>query len=207
LLASAVKYGRQEEFREELGAWSERKKLDLRDENRQRRSSDREELTGDKLWPQKYITTSLLASWKDGITTGRWNSPRFRFQASIEEDTDSGRKQLKVDSLSRYVDTLTAKDIAKVYKRFYTLTEELLPVLLDKRQREQSASPKSRGKASDAASRKLAEVGLADLIDDDDDEIDGDDDPDFDADEERDEQDLTSTAELPDGPQAERGEA
>jgi hypothetical protein len=200
LLTTANKYSRIDEFRDEFEAWVEQVKLDLKNENRKRERDDRELLSGDKLWPQRYMKPAVVKAWKIGITTGKWGAPQFRYRAAVERDDTTGRKTIVIDSLRVDADRLTAAETAKVYQRTYNLALELEPMILEKRQREAlSGESSTAGVGNDEASRRLASLGIGDLLVDDE-ESDGELDEDFDDVEERPTEDLTSTAILPNDP-------
>lgn len=197
LLTTANKYSRIDEFRDEFEAWVEQTKLDLKNENRKRERDDRELLSGDKLWPQRYMKPAIIKAWKVGITTGKWGAPQFRYRAAVERDDTTGRKTIVIDSLRVDADRLTAAETAKVFQRTYNLALELEPMILEKRQREAlSGESSTTNVGNDEASRRLANLGIGDLLVEDE-ELDGELDEDFDDVEERQSKDLTPTVTLP----------
>lgn len=204
MLAAADKYDRREDFMAQLDAWVAATKAAIMVENRRRDRNDQEQLSGDQLDPQRHLKAETVTGWKIGLKTGVWDGPSFRFNAVIDEDPATRKRKIEIDRLSTDLEKLTLEETAKVFQRCRDLADSLEPVLLEKQQAKAAARPLEAGgvAAGSAAMLRLAELGLADLIDDDESFIDGDDDDDFDAVEPDQGKDLAATVQLPEPPSA-----
>ncbi len=172
----------------------------LRKRNDERRSNDQEELTGEKLWPQRYLKGVQVEAWADAMKTGRpFSPPSFKFKALIAK-TEGGIERVQIDSLNVPVSELSVGDAAKVYQRLVDLSERLEPILVAKKQ-EQRKSGNVGAKPTKGAER-LAALGLEAFVGDDEEGIDGDEDDSLGDGSERDEYDATGSIEFPDDEQA-----
>lgn len=200
LLAVAEKYKRMDEFRDEFIRWKKEIRKALRKKNEERRNNDQDELTGEKLWPQRYLKGAQVEAWADAMKTGRpFVPPSFKFKALIAK-TEGGIEKIQIDSLNVLVAELTVGDAAKVYQRLVDLSEQLEPILLAKKQ-EQRKSGGAEAKPTKGLER-LAALGLEAFAGDDDEGIDGDEDDSLGDGSERDEYDATGSIEYPDDEQA-----
>ena len=200
LLAFAEKHERTDEFRGEFKRWVKAITKMLRKKNDERRNNDQEELTGEKLWPQRYLQAKQVQAWTDAIKTGRsFEPPSFKFKALIVK-TDGGIERVQIDSLNLPVSDLSVADAAKVYQRLVDLSDRLEPILLAKKQ-EQRKSGVTETKPTKGAER-LAALGLDEFAGDDGEGIDGDEDDLLGDLDERDEIDAADSIEYPDDEQA-----
>jgi ParB-like chromosome segregation protein Spo0J len=200
LLAVAEKYKRMDEFRDEFTRWKKEIRKALRKKNEERRSNDQDELTGEKLWPQRYLKGAQVEAWADALKTGRpFVPPSFKFKALIAK-TEGGIEKVQIDSLNVPVAELSVGDAAKVYQRLVDLSEQLEPILLAKKQ-EQRKSGGAESKPSKGAER-LAALGLEAFAGDEEEGIDGDEDDLLGDAIERDEFDAADSIEFPDDEQA-----
>ncbi len=197
LLQLADKNQRREDFQKQFDTWLAATKLAIAAENRKRDRSDQMLLTGDQLYPQKYLKAETIATWKTGITTGVWEGPSFKFKAILDADPATKKRTIEIDRLSADVDQLTLEETVKVFRRCRELADALEPVLLEKKlQQKLVPSSTTASPASSAAMVRLTELGLEGLV-----EVeaieDGEDDDDFDTIETQEGDDLASTVQLP----------
>lgn len=194
LLAVAEKHERMDEFRDEFDRWVRTVKHMLRTKNDERRNNDQEELTGDKLWPQRFLKAAQVQAWTDAMKTGRpFEPPSFKFKALITK-TDGGIERVQIDSLNVALSELSVADAAKVYQRLVDLSDQLEPVLLAKKQ--QQRKPDGEQATPSKGADRLAALGLEVFVGKEE-GIDGEEDDLVGETEERDEIDAADTIEYP----------
>lgn len=197
LLQLANKHNRRGVFTAKFDAWVAAAKAEILAENQKRDRNDQELLSGDNLHPKKHLKSEVFNSWKVGTKTGSWDGPSFRFRAGIDEDAATKKRKIEIDRLSADLDQLTLSETAKIWRRCRELSDALEPEMVHKKRLEELQPPPSAGIATgSAATLRLAALGLADLVDDDESFADGDDDDEFDVVEADEGRDLVATIEL-----------
>ena len=143
-----------DEFRDEFARWVKEIKKALRKRNDERRSNDQEELTGEKLWPQRYLKGVQVEAWADAMKTGRpFSPPSFKFKALIAK-TEGGIERVQIDSLNVPVSELSVGDAAKVYQRRLICQSDLSPS--SSLRNKSSGSPAMSGEPTKGAERLAA---------------------------------------------------
>ena len=166
LLAEAERNNRVKGFKKHLRAWLEAAKAELKAENEARAERDEPALSGAKAWLQNRMTPELVRAWREALEKGLpFSEPEFRFKALVHRK--GGAPRIEIDSLRKDVNELAAADVAKVVQRCLDLAGELEPILLAKAAEEQQPTDSVvAGRKASLGLQRLRELGLAQLVGD-----------------------------------------
>ena len=200
-MAEADKADRVADLKQEFCRWLQETEKQIHRKQEWLAQNDKDPLSPAQTWPQKYLTRDQVDAWSMAMKQKKpFREPTFKFKAMI--DGKRGQQKIEIGSLSKEVADLSAADLAKVLKRCVALSVQLKPLIDEKRQ-EEKAGQDDQSQWDNLADQQLRDMGFGDLVDgmmeDRVEEIgtDGEEDADFDATELRDEEDVTSTADLP----------
>ena len=150
--------------------------------------------TEEKLWPQRYLSKSQIASWENALISGDPLEEGDSVLFSAQVKKEHGTTKAIVSSLSVDVYDAPLSHLAKITERALTFVYEMKEVL--QKRANETRTEEAEGGGAAAAARAafqadLKKMGIDDVVSVDEPETEGEDDPDFDKTEGRKEVDET----------------
>ena len=140
-LASLMKDARKANMAKELiaaiKAEASKIRQKLADENRSRETTGDKPRTGEKLWPQKYLSKRQIVAWSNALKEKKQlgGKPVIPFCAAVRKD-ENGTNKLVITGLSDDLNKLSYADLATICQRTHVLLSELGPHL-ERKEREE----------------------------------------------------------------------
>ena len=169
----------------------------LRAKNAELRSRGANELTAEKLWPQRYLQKARIAVWEKALAKDTDFAQDSDVQFSALVGRENGIQRIKVSALNLNVQETPLEHLKRVYERVALFYHDLGKALRDRANQVRSEVPESAGNSDvrDKVQADLQALGIADLVQVTEPETEGEDDPDFAETVER--EDVDATVERP----------
>ena len=160
LIKAGTDAERLDELQAAFDAWLDQTWEVIYEEETRRREDDESSLTLSDRWPQKYLSREQVAAWMQALKSGGpLEAAVFRYRALVRRE--KGRRRLEIDGISKDIEDLSLRELAKVTARIADLDAELRRELREKVEAEKRAAQEPERVEGESPGRQLLkEFGL-----------------------------------------------